>query len=148
MLTEENIARGMKPKEAHEAALRSFGGMTQVQEHYRRQRALHQMEILLQDLRMAWRMMRKSPRFTLVAVCTLALGIGANTAMFSVVNAVIWRSLPYKDPDRIAYFLVGNSAHGGFDDDISIADFQDWKTETHAFVQMAAFMGAGFTSQV
>ena len=100
---------------------------------------------LLQDLRFALRQLRKSPGFTVVAVTTLALGIGMNTAIFSVVDAVLLRSLPYKDPDRLVYFYVGDPKHGGFDGDISVADFLDWKKQNHVFQNIAIFQGAWFT---
>jgi predicted permease len=142
LLEEENIQRGMPVDEARYAALRAFGGVSRVREENRRQRSLQTVEHLFQDLRYAWRGMRKNRGFTTVAILTLALGIGANTAMFSVVNAVMLHSLPYDHPDRIAFFLVGDATHGGFDDDISIADYIDWRSRNHVFDEMAAFQGA------
>jgi putative ABC transport system permease protein len=102
---------------------------------------------LLQDLRYGTRMLLRSPSFTAVAVVTLALGIGANTAVFSVVNAVLLRSVPlsYTDPDRLAYLYVGNVKQGDYDDEISIADFVDWRNQNHVFQRLAAFRGAWFT---
>jgi predicted permease len=98
---QDNIARGMRPDEARRAALLKFGNVTRVTEATREVWSRVWLERLLQDVAYGWRMLRKHPGFTLVAVLTLALGIGAGTAVFSVVNGILVKRLPYTDPEKI-----------------------------------------------
>lgn len=101
MLVEENLRRGMSLEEARFAARRSFGGVQQTREAYRDQRGLPIVETLIQDVRFGFRMLRKNPSFTAVAILTLALGIGANTAIFSVLDAVMLQMLPVPNPQQL-----------------------------------------------
>ena len=101
MATEENLRRGMNAEQAREAARRSFGGLEQVKEAYRDQRGVPLVESLWQDLRYGIRVLRKSPGFTAVAVLSLAIGIGANTAIFTLVDQLMIRALPIENPDEV-----------------------------------------------
>ncbi|HEY6404064.1 MAG TPA: ABC transporter permease, partial [Blastocatellia bacterium] len=139
MQIEDNQRQGMTPEEARRAASRKFGGVVQVKEAYRDRLSLPAVETAFQDLRYGLRMLRRNPGFTFVAVLTLALGIGANTAIFSVVNAVLLRPLPYRDPDRLV--MVGH--HGGSQGTVTIRatppDFLEWREQAKVFEQIAAY---------
>ena len=141
---DENLKRGMTAPEARTAALRNFGGVTQAREAYRVQRGLPLLEIFVQDIRFALRQLRKSPGFTLVALLTLALGIGATTAIFSVVDAVMLKPLPFPTAARLVRVesLVAADGHGGA---ASYPDFLDWRTRNHVADGMAVFHTDDFT---
>src|SRR5215475_6245665 len=128
LLTERYVRQGMTEAEAVWAARRQFGNMTSLKEANREMRVIRLIDTFFQDLRYGLKMLRRNPGFTIVAVLTLALGIGATTAIFSVVNAVLLRPLPYRDPDRLA--LVFNA---------SGQDFLRWRDQSKAFESMAAF---------
>jgi predicted permease len=145
MLTEENIRRGMSPEEARYAALRSFGGVEQVKEEYRDRRRLPMLETLAQDVRYGLRQLRRSPGFTLVGVLTLALGIGANTAIFSVVNTILLRPLPYPDADRLVMVWGNDRPHGYNTDQVSPPDFRDWQAQSRVFQGMAGSTDVMYT---
>jgi putative ABC transport system permease protein len=135
METETNIKRGMAPDDARAAAMKSFGALSRNTELGYDIRGGGWLEILWQDLRYGMRMMLKNPGFTLVAVITLALGIGANTAIFSVVNAVLLRPLPYKDASRL--MVLWERERNIEQESPSYTNFLDWQAQSRSFEQMA-----------
>src|ERR1051325_9994174 len=104
MRTEENVRRGMSPEEARREAERRFGGLTRMKERGYEVRGGRWLETFWRDCRYGARSLRRSPGFTLVAVLSLAIGIGANTALFSVVDAVLLKKLPVEEPERLLVF--------------------------------------------
>jgi len=140
--TQDNIERGMTPDEARYAAMRKFGNVTMVKEETREVWNFVWLEQLLADIRFGLRMLRKNPGFTAVAALTLALGIGANTAVFSVVYAVLLRPLPYKAPSGLIVLHETTPRVG--DVSVSYQNFFDWRAASHTFVQMAAVQSVGF----
>ena len=134
----ENVASGMGPAEARHAAMRTFGNSTLLKEQTRDTWGWTWLEQIGNDLRFGARTLGKSPGFTVAAVVTLALGIGANTAMFSVVQGVVLAPLPYSQPDRLVMLLESNQRFSR--DAISYPNFVDWQRSARSFDQMAAMM--------
>src|SRR5262245_1586293 len=137
--TEQNIRLGMNPDEARYAARKAFGGVEHAKERSRDARGVRWLEDLRQDLRYGARMLIKNPGFTLIAVITLALGIGANTAIFSIVNAVLLRSLPYEYADRLVMIWDTNAERSLDHEGPSPGNFLDWKAQNQVFEGMAAW---------
>jgi len=134
--TQDNIDRGMSPQDARSAAHRKFGNVTLVKEETREVWSFTWLEHLLADIRFGLRMLRKSPGFTAVAMLTLALGIGANTAVFSLVYAVLLQPLPYKNPASLVVLNETTPKVGTVS--VSYQNFLDWRAQSHSFSQMAA----------
>jgi predicted permease len=137
LLVDENIHAGMNPQEARRQARLELGGVEQVKEQVREIRAGHLLDALGCDVRYAARTMRRSPALTTTAVLTLALGIGANTAMFSVVNAVLLRPLPYPDSDRLVQMWSTNPKANRWGMWTAYPRFEDWRRENTVFEEMA-----------
>jgi predicted permease len=145
MLTEENLRRGMAPEEAKRAARVRLGGQTQLAETNRELRGLPMLETFLQDTRFAFRMLRKNPGFTAVAVLTLALGIGANTAIFSVVYAVLLKPLPFTNPDQLFTAFQANTQQGVAETGCSYLNFEEWRAQNHVFSELAGVVAHQLT---
>jgi predicted permease len=150
---EEYIASGMTPDTARAEAMRRFGDIARVQRscqeidemtQHERSRA-DMWDALATDLRYAVRTLRRSPGFAVVAVLTLALGIGANTAILSVVNGVLLRPLPYASPDRLVRVYTAFRGSGALQYGMSQPEFMDYKGLAHVFENAAAFTGASLT---
>src|SRR5215475_14039743 len=146
--TEQNIRLGMNPEEGRSAAIKTFGGVEQARERSRDARGVRWIEDLWRDLSYGARMLVKNPGFTSIAVLTLSLGVGANTAIFSVVNAMLLRPLPYAEPERLVA-IDGTDARGPEGpkrfDSSSYPDFFDWRERNQSFDSMASYHSATFT---
>jgi len=140
MFTEENIRSGMTPDEARRKALIRFGGVTQIAESQREQRGLPQFETILHDTRYAARVLRKSPGFTLIAVLTLALGIGINTTLFTAFDAVALKPLPVKDAKTVVRFVrwFQSRAMGDIQYAFSYPEYVYLRDHNHSFASVVA----------
>ena len=140
MHIDENLRRGMSREEARRQALIKLGGIEQTKVLVRERRGLPVLEVLLEDLRFGARTLGRNPGFTSVAVLTLALGVGANTALFSVVKAVLLNSLPYRQPERLVTLARGDSQTPN-PTNVSYGETEDWKGRTRSFRQIALYHG-------
>src|SRR6185503_5323293 len=138
---EQNVARGMNAEEARLTALRSFGGVDQVKEESRDVRGVRVVEEFVQDMRYSLRVLLRKPGFTITVIITLALGIGANTAIFSVVNAVLLRELPFKNDDEVLWLWSTRTDHDK--DPFTVPDYTDYRDQNQTLEQIAAFCNVG-----
>jgi len=137
MAVADNRARGLSPEEARRVAMTAFGGVLQTEEAYRDRQGFPLLESMWQDVKYAVRSFRQSPGFAAIAVLTLALGIGATTSIFSVVQTLLIRRLPFPDADRlVAVFATSATVRR---DTTSFLDFSDWQRQTHTLSGMAAY---------
>lgn len=144
MLAERFMNQGMTKAEALQAAKRQFGGLTQVKEELRERHGLAFLDSFCRDVRFGLRVLRRSPGFSTVAILTLAVGIGATTAIFSVINAVILKPLPFVNAERLVRVgsVLLSNGRGGV---ASYPDFLDWRAQNHVFEGIAAFRTGDFT---
>src|SRR4051794_29329490 len=138
MLVDEKVKAGMSEADARRAAAIELGGVEQVKEEVRAGRTGFALETLIMDVRYGCRALLKTPAFTLTAVIALALGIGANTAIFSVINGVLLRSLSYRDPDGIVMVWERSLARQAAQNVVSPANFLDWQKQSDSFEHIAA----------
>jgi len=140
MRTRDNIERGMRPNEAEREARRRFGNVGRIKDLARDIKGGGFMETLLQDMRYGARMLLKSPNYTLIAVISLGLSIGANTAIFSVVNTLLLKALPYHDPDRIVLVWGVDNQNGGNNrSQVSATDVADWQRQNSVFAEITTY---------
>ena len=141
MEIDDNIQRGMSPGEARRRALLASGGLVQAAEAVREQRGLPWLETTVSDVRYALRALRHTPAYTVVVVITLALGIGANAAIFSVVRGVLLKPLPHRDGARLMYLRQSMQGLGGGDLDFSVPEVRDLRNGVPAFGGLAEYSG-------
>src|SRR5262245_24886179 len=145
MQVEQNLETGMLPEEARQAARRQFGNQTWLKEASREMWSVRFIETLMQDLRYGARTLIKNPGFTVVAALTLTLGIGANTAIFSVVNSVLFRPLQYSNSDQLLQVWQTFPQLGSNQVTFSAPEFLDYKDQNRVFERIAAYRPQGFT---
>ena len=137
---DDNVLAGMNPEEARRQALLRFGGIESAKEAYRDRRSLPLLESLVQDLRYSIRTLRKNPLFAATAILMLALGIGGNTAIFTVIRAVLLKPLEYRDPDRLVYLSLDNPKQNTQDVAFTLLRYQETRKTARSFSGVGAFL--------
>lgn len=133
------VASGMTAEEASRRASLEFGGLDQTKEECRDVGSAHFVETLFQDVRYGFRQLRRSPGFTVIAILTLALGIGANAVIFSAVNSVLLRPLPYPNANRLVQVWSTNPHTNPWGEWVSYPDFVDWWTQNKVFEDLVTY---------
>ena len=128
MLTDDNVRRGMTPEQARRAAVIRFGGVQSIKEQHRAVRGLPAVDTVLQDLRVAFRLIARERWFSAAAIVALALGIGVNATGFTIVNAAFFRGLPFEDSGRL--YLLSWQTRSGSRFAVSDAELQDWRAQS------------------
>ena len=147
LLEDEYLRQGMSPADARLAARRAYGGVEQAKQLHRNERAFQGLAQILQDTRYTFRQLRKSPGFTATAILMLALGIGATTAIFSIVEGVLLRPLPFPDPDRLVILgdvLEGSHCASCTQATVTAPDVRNYMRDTQSFTHLGGYRGAGF----
>src|ERR1700760_1891125 len=147
LLEDEYLRQGMTPEEARRAARLAYGGVEQAKQLHRDERAFQGLDQILRDTRYTFRQLGRSPGFAVTAILMLALGIGATTAIFSIVEGVLLRPLPFPDPDKLV--VLGDTLHGaelgGFNGTIvTVQDIVNYTRDTHSFISLGGYQGTGF----
>ena len=144
LLEDDFLDRGVTPEEARRAARRAYGGVEQVKQLHRNERAYQGLASTVMDVQYTLRQLRKSPGFTLTAILMLAFGIGATTAVFSIVEGVLLRPLPFADPDRLV--ILGDDLVGSYwtQPYVTTPDIRNYMRDTHSFLHLGGYEGKGF----
>ncbi len=143
--SDENVARGMSKEEARRQAYLKFGSPERIREEVWKWNSIAPLEKLLRDIRYAWRTLRRSPGYALMAILTLGLGIGANAAIFTVINGILLRPLPYENPKQIVHLEQTASKVGTDPIGFSVQEIADYRQLNHVFADLAEYHSMTFT---